>query len=232
MADPTIVPDVPASSSQPPGQLPEIREPSRFGQLLVRTSRPFHRNRQRGSQSPKAFQRPVFLCRAGEGMDHDARTRLHFPHGDSRRKTHWRAHLRSEEIDRMNLRIHRQGRMKRERQSSHSASKVFVATAVPGDDPVELGQPRHRPFLRLNRHHVQAGRSDALHAVRKPDEGLHGTRNPNLGVIGPQMLQSRQPDDAIANRPRPDQQRLQRRSTAMRTSTVFGGKHMVSEQAW
>ncbi len=164
-------------------------------------------------------------------MDDDAQTRLHFTHGDSRRKTHWRPHLSGEEIDRMNRRIHRQGRMKRERQPSNSGSKLFVPTAVPRDDPVELGQPGHRPLRRLNRHHVQAGRGDAFHTIRKPDEGLHWTRDPNLGVIGPQMLQGRQPDDAIANCPRSDQKRLQRRSTAMRTSTVFGGKHMVSEQA-
>ena len=165
-------------------------------------------------------------------MDDDAGARCQLTHVDPRHKTHRRAHLRGEEINRGKRAIHRRQRgVKGEGQTSHGRAKFVVPTAIPGHDPVKLSQAGQRPFRSLNCHHIQAGRGDAFHSIRKPDERPYSARHPDLGICGPQMLQSRHPDDTIADRPRADQQRLQRKSTAMRTSTVFGGKHIVSEHA-
>ena len=143
----------------------------------------------------------------------------------------WRADLRGEEIDGGKGSVSGQGRKKRERQPPHGGAKFVVATAVPGDDPVKLGQAGERAWRSLNSHHIQAGRRYTFDAISKPNERLHGAGHPDFGVLGAQMLQGREADDAVANGSRPDQKRLQRKSTAMRKSTVFGGKHMVSEQA-
>ncbi len=164
-------------------------------------------------------------------MDDDTLARRRRAKVDPRHKAHRRADLRGEEIDGGKGRVRGQSRKKRKRQPSHGGAKLVVATAVPGDDLVKLGQAGEGAWRGLNRHHIQAGGGDAFDSIRKPDQRLDGAGHPDFGVLGAQMLQGREADDAIANGPRPDQQRLQRKSTAMRTSTVFGGKHMVSEQA-
>ncbi len=231
MADPAIVSDIPAGSSEPVTERGQIRETARFGQFLLRSRGPFDRDGQRGGQSTKPLQRPVFSRRAGEWMDDDTAARRHQAEVDPRHKAHWRADLRGEEIDGGKGSVSGQGRKKRERQPPHGGAKFVVATAVPGDDPVKLGQAGERAWRSLNSHHIQAGRRYTFDAISKPNERLHGAGHPDFGVLGAQMLQGREADDAVANGSRPDQKRLQRKSTAMRKSTVFGGKHMVSEQA-
>gem|GEM_PF-3296102 len=164
-------------------------------------------------------------------MDHDAPASIDVAHGDPRRKPHRRTYLGGEVVDGVQRIVGRQRRMKRKGETPDGGSEFVVPRAVPGDDPIKPGQAGYRLLRRSNRHHIQAGRGDALHAIRKADERLYRAGNPDLSELGSQMLQRRERDDAIANRPRSNQERLQRRSTAMRTSTVFGGKHMVSEQA-
>ncbi len=231
MTDAAIVSDISTGTRQPAAQLEKVSEPERAGQVLLRTSRPFHLRRQRGRQLAKPFQRPVLFRRTREGMDHDALALFHVAHGDPRRKPHRRADLGGEVVDGVSRIARWQSRVKRKRETPHGGAEFVMPRAVPRDDPIKFGQAGHRPLRRSDRHHIQAGRGDTFHAIRKADERLDSAGHPDLSKLGSRMLQRREGDDAIANRPRSNQERLQRKSTAMRTSTVFGGKHMVSEQA-
>ncbi len=232
MTDSTIVANVAAGASQPSGQVKQILETGGPVERFLRARRPFHGVRQDRGQFAKPGQRPVLAGGSGERMDHDRVSGRHLSHRNSRHQAHRRAGLRGIEIGGMVSVVLRKGRMKRERQSSHRLPKLLVVGSVPGDNPIELRQPRHGPFGRVDTHQIQAGRRDRIHMVRKTHEGLIGETNPNFRVLGTEVFERRQADDAISDRAGPDQKCLQRRSIGIRTSTDLGGKHTVSEHAW
>ncbi len=185
MADSTIVANVPARPRQPACQFEQIVKPRSFRERLLRTRRPLHRIRQRGRQFAKPAQRPVLPRRPREGMDHDRLPARHLVHWNPRRQTRRRPHLRGVKVHGVQRPILRQRRMKRKRQPAHRRPKLLVVRAVPGDNPVKLREPLHRPPRRLNPHQVQARRRNRVHAVRETHERLINGTNPNFRILRP-----------------------------------------------